>query len=294
MYAAGLTDPDDIKFRLEFGATDMDAAGFDNNTGWGRINAARAVDTTDPANTITAPANGATLSGSASVFSATASDASGIDHVQFRVGATVLADDTTSPYSVTWDTNAYADGPYTLTADAWDNAGNLLTRTVSVQIVNDDTTPPSASITAPLNNATVSGASVAFNATAADASGIQKVRFWVGSTYLGYDTTSPYNRTFDSTALLNGKYTLKIEAVDNAGNTFVVTRPIKIINPDSTPPTVSITSPAAAAVVSGTVNIDASASDTQGLQMGRTWDSTRRRRTRARSIRRHTPTGRTR
>lgn len=43
MISAGITDKNTIRTRLTSTATDMDVAGFDNNTGWGRVNAAAAI-----------------------------------------------------------------------------------------------------------------------------------------------------------------------------------------------------------------------------------------------------------
>ncbi len=43
MISAGITDKNQIRSRLTSTATDMDVPGFDNNTGWGRINAAAAI-----------------------------------------------------------------------------------------------------------------------------------------------------------------------------------------------------------------------------------------------------------
>ncbi len=43
MISAGITDKNQIRSRLTTTATDMDVAGFDNNTGWGRVNAAGAI-----------------------------------------------------------------------------------------------------------------------------------------------------------------------------------------------------------------------------------------------------------
>ena len=43
MISAGITDKNQIRSRLTSTATDMDVAGFDNNTGWGRVNAAAAI-----------------------------------------------------------------------------------------------------------------------------------------------------------------------------------------------------------------------------------------------------------
>ncbi len=84
-------------------------------------------DTTPPTVSITAPAAGATVSGSVAV-SANATDAGGVAGVQFRSTAPTLgAEDTTSPYSITWDTTTASNGPHTLTAVARDGAGNLTT-----------------------------------------------------------------------------------------------------------------------------------------------------------------------
>lgn len=133
-----------------------------------------------------------------------------------------------------------------------------------------DAVAPIAAITSPANGATLSG-TVPFNATATDAGGVQKVRFWVDGTYLGFDSTAPYTRSWDTTALPNGKKTLKIQALDLAGNSTVKTITATVINPDSTPPALSITAPAIGATVSGTIAISANASDTQGLQKVRFW-----------------------
>lgn len=60
--------------------------------------------------------------------------------------------------------------------------------------------------------------SVTFSANATDASGIKKVRFWVDSTYLGYDNAAPYSKTWDTIAFTNGNHTLKIVAFDWSDN----------------------------------------------------------------------------
>src|SRR5206468_2681657 len=78
-----------------------------------------------PTATITAPAAGATVSGSAVTVSATASGSAGIAGVQFQVDGTNLgAEDTATPYTTTWNTTTVANGNHTLTAIARDSAGN--------------------------------------------------------------------------------------------------------------------------------------------------------------------------
>ena len=83
-------------------------------------------DTTAPTVSLTAPANGATVSGTVTL-SATASDNVGVVGVQFLVDGGQLAEDTSSPYSVSWNTTTVANGTHTLTALALDAAGNITT-----------------------------------------------------------------------------------------------------------------------------------------------------------------------
>src|SRR5262249_27577767 len=82
-------------------------------------------DTTAPTVSRTSPTNGATVSGTITV-SANASDNVGVVGVQFKLDDVVNlgAEDTASPYSVTWNTVSATNGNHTLTAVARDAAGN--------------------------------------------------------------------------------------------------------------------------------------------------------------------------
>jgi subtilisin family serine protease len=53
LISAGITDKNQIRSRLTSTATDMDVAGFDNNTGWGRVNAAAALGSAPVSGTAT-------------------------------------------------------------------------------------------------------------------------------------------------------------------------------------------------------------------------------------------------
>ena len=85
-------------------------------------------DTTPPTVSLTAPADGATVSGTISL-SATASDSSGIAGVQFLLdGKPVGAEDTTAPYGISWDSKTVANGSHGFAARARDaGAGNSAT-----------------------------------------------------------------------------------------------------------------------------------------------------------------------
>jgi hypothetical protein len=183
-------------------------------------------DTTAPTVAITAPAGGATVSGTAVSVSATASDNVGVASVQFKLdGANLGAADTTAPYAVTWNTTTATGGTHTLTAVATDAAGNTTTSApVTVTVANGggggDTTPPTVSITAPAGGATVSGTAVSLSATATDNVGVSSVQFKLDGANLGAaDTTAPYAATWNTTTATNGTHTLTAVATDAAGNT---------------------------------------------------------------------------
>jgi hypothetical protein len=95
-------------------------------------------DTTPPTVSMTAPSGGATVSGSSVAVSANASDNVGIAGVQFKLdGSNLQAEDTSSPYSITWDSTSVSNGSHTLTSVARDAAGNTTTSSgVTVTVSN--------------------------------------------------------------------------------------------------------------------------------------------------------------
>ena len=93
-------------------------------------------DTIAPAVSISSPAAGVTLSGTATI-NATASDNMGVTKVDFYYGTMLIASDTTSPYSITWNTAGVANGSYNLLAKAYDAANNVGTSAlVNVNVSN--------------------------------------------------------------------------------------------------------------------------------------------------------------
>lgn len=102
-------------------------------------------DDAPPSVALTAPANGAFVSGTTTI-SALAADNIGVAAVQFLLdGAPLGPEDTTLPYSIEWDSASVADGPHTLAARARDLAGNVATSAVhSITVDNVDDQPPSA------------------------------------------------------------------------------------------------------------------------------------------------------
>jgi len=94
-------------------------------------------DTTPPTVSITSPSSGSTVSGTVTV-SATASDNIGVAGVQFRVdGINIGSKDTTSPYSISWNTTSYTNGNHILTAMAQDTSNNTTTSAAVTVNVNN-------------------------------------------------------------------------------------------------------------------------------------------------------------
>jgi beta-lactamase superfamily II metal-dependent hydrolase len=93
-------------------------------------------DTTQPTTSITAPSNGATVSGTTTV-TASASDNVGVTKVEFYLDGGLTSTDTTSPYSWPWNTTGATNGTHSLTSKAYDAAGNTGTSTaVSITVSN--------------------------------------------------------------------------------------------------------------------------------------------------------------
>ena len=99
-----------------------------SNTGYiGHISGHGGEDTTPPTVSITSPTQGQIISGNA-IIQVNTSDDVGVTGVQFKLDDTNLeTEDTTPPYSISWDTTSTSDGAHVLTATARDAAGNQAT-----------------------------------------------------------------------------------------------------------------------------------------------------------------------
>jgi RHS repeat-associated protein len=154
-------------------------------------------------------------------------------------------------------------GFYTIYAAAVDNFGNTTTTPVAHFTVNTSTaTPPAVSITAPTGGTTfIAGDTVTFNASATPqgSSTIASVFYYRGLNVIGSSSTAPYAVTWTNPAI--GTYSIVAYAQDSTG-ARTVSAPITITVNSPPPPTVSITSPANGANISGPTSIDITASAT--------------------------------
>lgn len=176
-------------------------------------------DVTPPVVSLTQPVQGAVLVGVVTL-SADATDNSGFVTVSFLIDGVLLGPaSATAPYTRAWNTTAFADGSHTVTAVARDAAGNQSTSSVTVTTANAiDTTPPTVSITAPTNAATVVG-TITLTAIASDNVGVVGVQFKLdGANILSEIMSFPYTTSWNSTTVSDGSHTLTAVARDAAGN----------------------------------------------------------------------------
>lgn len=90
-----------------------------------------AVDTTDPEVAITAPADAAQVEGVVEV-TATATDASGIAQVVFRLDGTIFGVGAAAPFAASFDADSVAAGQHTVEVTATDTYGNDSVDTITV------------------------------------------------------------------------------------------------------------------------------------------------------------------
>ena len=94
-------------------------------------------DTTPPSIAIMKPTDGASISSITTTsgqvqISVSATDNVAVSQVTVSVDGVVKCTDTSAPYSCTWNTKKVSSGTHTITAKAWDTAGNTSTSSITV------------------------------------------------------------------------------------------------------------------------------------------------------------------
>ena len=195
--------------------------------------------------TVTSPQSGSTVHGTVPVSaSVSIIGLLTVEGVQFKLdGANLGAEDTSAPYSISWNTTSASNGPHTLTAVARDGFGIRYTSApVTVTVSNAapaDTTPPTVSITSPGSGTPVSGTTTV-TASASDNVGVAGVQFFVDNAALGAeDTTAPYSVPWDTTRVANGSHALTAVARDAAGNR-ATSAPVTVTVSNAAPPPAAV------------------------------------------------------
>jgi hypothetical protein len=136
----------------------------------------------------------------------------GADFLQTNNCGTALAANSSCTINVTFTPSIY--GAEFATLRVTDSAG---TQTSSLTGTGKDVTAPTTQITAPANNATVSG-TVTVTATATDNVKVTSVQIYIDGTLKASGTSSPLNYSWATTGVSNGTHTIFSKASDAAGN----------------------------------------------------------------------------
>jgi hypothetical protein len=204
-----------------FSVRATDAAG---NTDASPATRSFTVDTTAPQTTITSSPPALSLSNSGSV-TFTVNESGAISECRLDGGAWTAC---TSPYRV----SGVSIGSHEVDVRSTDAAGNVespgasatWTVVLPVDTPLGTTTPasattpagPTVTLTAPVANSTV-GRTIRFSATAASASGVRRVEFWVDNRRVASDTRAPYAGRAELSWLHSGMHTITARTFDKTG-----------------------------------------------------------------------------
>ncbi|TSC61554.1 MAG: serine protease [Parcubacteria group bacterium Greene0416_14] len=232
LVAAGVaTTPDTIRTALETSADDLGTLGADTTYGHGLLNIPAAlaflpgpVDA-PPSVSLTAPANGAIVSGLLPVL-ATASDDIAVVRVDFLVDGTVIASDVSAPYETSFDSTLTSEGSHTVAAQAFDsiNQSSLASATVTVDNVND----------APVANAGIDQSVTDVNGDGIEAVTLNgSASFDPNGSIVSYDWSTSTGPIGSGASLLTtlpiGIHTITLTVTDNLGATATDTVLITVV-----------------------------------------------------------------
>ena len=169
-----------------------------------------------------------------------------------------------SSWSKSLTTTAYTNGSHTLTARATDSKGNQVWASRCVTISNGAVSGLAVSISSPAAGATVNGTITVSGA----ASGASKVELKVdGGAYQLASGTSNWSKSLSTTAYANGSHTLTARATSSTGSQVWASRTVTISNGAVSGLSVSISSPAAGATVSGTITVSGASSGASKVEL---------------------------
>lgn len=195
-------------------------------------NGSSTADTTPPSVAIASPSGStASVSGTVAV-SINASDNVGVTRVELRVNGSIVASGNTSPFQFAWNSATVPDGSATLTATAYDAAGNsAVSPAVNVDVANNatDTTAPELSITSPSNGATLKG-NITISTSVSDDNGAEGIvqRLYIDGVLKATVTgKSSMSTKWNTRTAAAGSHTIAVTATDAAGNS--TTQQIQVI-----------------------------------------------------------------
>lgn len=222
--------PDQVEAIMKETAYDPEGTDFSPNFGYGRIDVAAAIalakqnvpapkDTTPPSLGITSPTDGMILKGITGV-NVSATDNVGVVKVELNVNGALYAADTSAPFDFNWDTTSLGNANVTLTATAYDAAGNKAVSpgvAVNVQNLQADSIPPAVLFTSPASGAVITS-NTTINIAASDNVAVASVTLYIDGSQVAASTGTSLSYGWNLRKVSAGTHTLKAVAKDSSGN----------------------------------------------------------------------------
>ncbi len=229
-------------------------------------------DTTRPTITITTPTSGSTYSTGNSQLNigGTAADNKAVTTVSWTNsrGGSGNCSGTSS-----WSKSGIvlSSGQNVITVTAKDAAGNTGTDTLTVTYTPPDTTRPTITITTPTSGSTYSTGNSQLNigGTAADNKAVTLVS-WTNSRGGSGNCSGTSSWSKSGIVLSSGQNVITVTAKDAAGNTGTDTLTVTYTPPDTTRPTITITTPTSGSTYStgnSQLNIGGTAADNKAVTL---------------------------
>ena len=205
------------------------------------------IDSAPPVVTLTNPAAGSFIS-EPIVIEATATDGSGIKQVRLYRDQQLLVTKTSAPYTYNWNTNAVAEGTYTIRAVAIDEADRTSEQSVSVTIsrappLPDTEGPQVVNVAAggsPLTNGATFAQNTPITFSATDRSAISRIELLMdGAVVSTASGNGSYTALLNLDTVANGAHTLGIRAIDSLGNLSLVEYSVNVAHAAPVPPTIT-------------------------------------------------------
>ena len=212
-------------------AVDLGAPGRDIYFGYGRVNAAAAVqaalgstsvataDTQAPAVAVSAPLGSSTVSGLVPV-DVSASDNIGVNKVELRANGVTVATDTASPFAFSWNSASVPDGMATLIAYAYDAAGNSAASSpVSVNVANNiiSTAPLVVAIVSPTPGSVKNMVSVSTSASDGSDPAAISQSLYIDGVLKASGTGGSLSYNWNTRKVSAGTHTIQVIAKDKTG-----------------------------------------------------------------------------
>jgi subtilisin family serine protease len=226
-------NPADVDRFLTGKSVDLGSSGYDQYYGFGRVNAAAAVqaarpivvvDTQPPSVSIASPTGGQ-VSGVVPI-DIESSDNVGVVRVELYVNGQLFATDELAPFAFAWDTTGKADGSYSLRVQAVDAAGNRReSLPVTVTVGNDSAAPTIGSFNL-TDGMSLSGGRQTIKVSATDNQSVAKISLSIDGKEVAaaYGGSLRYN--WNTRKVVSGAHTVTVQVTDNTGN--VTTRSVTV------------------------------------------------------------------